>query len=302
MQPPLCNTGVSSEPGGETPRYFASLDWIRFSIPIDMPLQAPFPEDYPIYPTGEVIKPRYGYKQTAKFNVGACFWSDDHPEFRRSYDFSGSELAELVSLGADLNHMLRKAIHCSGKFSRLDLALDIWDDPRAKARSFFAHWVSGDILTTARKGRMIGDTEKRPQSGELTPVSLGDTCYIGSRSSERSLRVYDKALQLDMPDQLWCRMELELKDRVATIAAAEILVHGVAPITSAHLNCMIRSGVPWIKDALNAYPDPGLPPVGEKLTDWETWVVTVALPAVKKAYYIGLPEVLRAIDGLKPPN
>lgn len=278
-------------------QYYASPDWLRYSVPLELPLRDAVLPAVVDLGGGEPCKGRYGYTEGVALDMGHVYWSPDHPEFKRSIEFSGQEIAKLVNLGIPFDALVRQALSNHAKISRLDLALDVWNDRRASARSFFAHWVSGDIHTTAKKATMIGDTEKKNRSGELTPVSLGDTVYLGSRNSERMLRVYDKGKQLEIPGE-WLRMELELKDRMATIAGAEIIARGLEPITSSHLNCMIRTAVPWIKDALAAYPTYGLPGPGDKQTDWEKWIAEIALPNVLKAYHAGIPFVVRAIENL----
>lgn len=58
----------------------------------------------------------------------------------------------------------------------------------------------------------------------------GDTCYIGSRTSERMLRFYDKAGQQNIPID-WLRVELECKGGVAH-RIVEVYLHDYRAVVS----------------------------------------------------------------------
>jgi len=72
-----------------------------------------------------------------------------------------------------------------------------------------ASWNAGEAVSRWQSCTAIEETAK---GGKV----LGSTVYLGSRSSDAFLRVYDKALERGLTDgQLWTRLELECKGKLA---------------------------------------------------------------------------------------
>jgi len=120
---------------------------------------------------------------------------------------------------------------------RVDVALDSYD-ARVSPLTVFKHWCRhrGSCVSHAREAewKQSGVTggEKAELSGDLA------TCKIGSRWSERMLRVYDKggeryaALPPDStePFEHCTRFELECKDGAADAVCGELIVGGLKAI------------------------------------------------------------------------
>jgi len=85
---------------------------------------------------------------------------------------------------------------------RLDAALDV-KESGLKVGTFAGYVEKGRFLSRAKSGRRVY---------ELT--GHGDTVYLGSRSSLRMLRVYDKAAEQRLEID-WLRFELESKGAAA---------------------------------------------------------------------------------------
>lgn len=95
--------------------------------------------------------------------------------------------------------------------TRLDFALTAWfqDDPGAYPG--LAYWKASEHLLRQR-------LEKSRKMPVMWKSHTGDTCYLGSRSSQRFCRIYDKGRQSD--DEAYrqsVRVEVEIKSDLAQV-------------------------------------------------------------------------------------
>lgn len=91
---------------------------------------------------------------------------------------------------------------CVGmRASRIDIALDV------KVSELFAEELHCWSLISQRRATYIATHENRKRKGF--------TLYVGSRKSERFLRVYDKSVESNLLEPNIIRFELELKGSVA---------------------------------------------------------------------------------------
>lgn len=104
--------------------------------------------------------------------------------------WSGSALREV-----NPRAVLRNALNMGANITRIDLAIDIPSEPYWEALE--QQLVDGDAVTRARDHAMIRSRR-------------GRTLYVGSRTSEKFLRIYDKAAEQGSYDPL-TRIELECK-------------------------------------------------------------------------------------------
>jgi DNA relaxase NicK len=93
------------------------------------------------------------------------------------------------------------------RVTRLDVAFD-----------FIGCEETTDVVYAAYEGRQPGGRTLKTQ---VVYSSTGTTFYLGSRSSERMLRIYDKGRQQGL-DVTWTRIELELKGALANLNAEAI--------------------------------------------------------------------------------
>jgi hypothetical protein len=123
--------------------------------------------------------------------------------------FTGRSLKALADGGIPGVDMVKWALDQNASPTRLDLAIDVFDvkiDPAAMAALPRVKAAPG----TARKWSTVKGHDD------------GCTAYIGSRKSEKFLRIYDKAAEQGIPGGLWTRFEIELKGKAAKAAAAQI--------------------------------------------------------------------------------
>jgi hypothetical protein len=106
---------------------------------------------------------------------------------------------------------LSKIVFYKGKVTRLDLAIDA-HGTHLTVDDFAAAYERKEITSPAKSGTHIKNIGVD-----------GRTFYLGSRSSERMLRIYDKNAEQKIVDtESWLRLELELKKVRANNAAYNI--------------------------------------------------------------------------------
>jgi len=135
-----------------------------------------------------------------------------------------------AALGAKLLPFMRWCLE-RGHIARVDYAIDDRTGLLTPQKVIDA-WDRGDVVTRWRSYR---ETREVAKGGKL----LGHTCYMGSRSSEAMVRVYDKALEQKKPELQWVRLELETKGKLAHALAAEVVEKGGAAVVG-QLNRRIR--------------------------------------------------------------
>lgn len=146
----------------------------------------------------------------------------------------------------------------ANNISRLDLQVThrLKDGPRLLARRVYDALEGGEIVLKKARGQSIIEN------------SLGgSTLYVGSRTSEVYLRLYDKGVEAatETPGWLW-RWEVELKDAYAMALHSELTNHTSSPtILAGHVwRVWNERGIPppWIPTA-----DTVAPYVTRALTD-----------------------------------
>src|SRR4029453_1584469 len=73
-----------------------------------------------------------------------------------------------------------------------------------------------------RRGDLVSRSVERTYQGSF--VNDGYTVYIGARSSDRFVRIYNKAVEQKLKDgSVWTRCEVEFKKHQSQLAASYIL-------------------------------------------------------------------------------
>ena len=112
-----------------------------------------------------------------------------------------------ASMGDKLLSFLRWAWE-NGHITRVDLAIDDRSGGLT-ARRVKAAWDAGGVVT---RWQSCTSLERTAKGGKV----LGHTVYLGNRSSESMVRIYDKALEQHTTDgKPWTRLELECKGKLA---------------------------------------------------------------------------------------
>ena len=214
-----------------------SIDWLSFTI-----------NSTELYPTlndfgfsysdfYECPKGANGYKRMVRLhgsNLRVLFDGGDNMGIH--FDCSGSAVSDLIryfsdtlmvetpfdTLAYDMDLVviqeLLSLITLNGHISRLDLAID-------NMQNIYYRVPELEEIWNAKRCCCHFKTFKHITERDSSGVLVGDTVYLGSRTSELMVRVYNKQLEYNKKepenpiDYEWVRWELELKDARANSAA-----------------------------------------------------------------------------------
>lgn len=278
--PPARNTGVLIE---KQPFYRYSIDWLRYSLPYHYALEDVLPQWDKFVWSGETGPALPNYTHAAILESGRVDWNPSRPEQKKLITLTGDNLQELINHRYAAQVLVEWITRQKGlKVSRLDFAVDCYNFGGRPQQVYRKH-RQGKCQTRAKKATLINATEGKE--------SKGQTCYIGTRASMKYLRVYDKAAESKEPGD-WIRIEIELKDEYALTALHAMARHGIIEGGKAVMRKYIETGLEWFDNAMKEGEEGVyVEPVEHKLTDWETWVINVALPAVQEAMWKRTPGV-----------
>lgn len=150
----------------------------------------------------ERCKPRFGYKMA---------WRGKENGLVIQYHPARHDMGvNVIATGQTLEKISwRDLVDClrtyGAYFARLDLSMDV-HNPTFGIDYLAAEALGGYAVTKARKVSYVSS-------------SSGDTLYVGSRTAEKFLRIYDKGAQQGGERGVWFRVELELKGRAANFVA-----------------------------------------------------------------------------------
>lgn len=159
-------------------------------------------------------KAHSGYNNAILYENGALVqWHPNRPEMGTNYLYTGKVLATYQAYD-----LLRNHVRGGGKVRRLDISidtnapLDIWQ-----------------LFAQAKKEKMVTRSRTIPRYIEEN----GATMYIGAKTSEEMVRIYDKRAEQGQPDDApnWYRIELKIVDDKAVNAAHVLLNEGISVIS-----------------------------------------------------------------------
>ncbi len=125
----------------------------------------------------------------------------NRPENRIHVSLSARSLSVLQFTADEL---ISQIYSMDGKFSRIDIAKDDFDG-LLNITNLEDKFSIDEVRT---RFKTCNRMRSRKRGGGL----IGDTLYIGSRSSESFCRIYDKQLQTDSAGS-WIRVEMEFKGK-----------------------------------------------------------------------------------------
>jgi len=266
-----------------------SLDWISVTF-VFQDLQEVF---YP--PTKmsfEVTETRGigSYNQGVTCQYFSVYWHSEHPENKVLLVMTGTQLSEYRKGGNTESDLLVHFIKLKGNFTRLDFAMDIFDS-EGKPEDLYNRWHTPGLITKARSVNIV--------QGRREKENTGTTVYIGSRQSERMIRIYDKGKQSGLKLD-WLRAELEYKGGRANQLAEAMTKYGINNGGVVHMRQFIQfTDVDWFEKALQGeYEEFEIESIGRPETDHDKWLRKVVLPAVSEAIRTKTPGFLEAIQAI----
>lgn len=190
-----------------------SIDWLSVTFKTgftDLQLRKACSFGFPLK-TWAIDKGKFGYSTAFIHPFGLLVMSNhSRPEMGVHLAFSGRALHSLAEHDITGVSLLQWALENGGRVTRLDLAIDAFE-------------VEIDPITLASCPRIALEPGSARKWSSVKGHDGGATAYIGSRKSEKFLRIYNKAAEQHRNDILWTRLELELKSDSARAAANQFI-------------------------------------------------------------------------------
>lgn len=210
-------------------------------------------------------KPRNGYTaaiESVAYKGVVVMWSPERADMGVSVDVPGGALGLL-----DVWTLIKHVVDNDYSVSRIDLAIDVPE--RWSAKTMLKKLRKGEVLTAAKRWHHITGPS-------------GWTVYVGSRTSERFLRVYDKGAQM-RTDDAWTRVELECKGDYARGITKYLNQEGQLGAGNIIKDFAdFETYLPWRLAMASPTPFMGIPKV-EKQTDTQAWLLNTVAPCLVKA-------------------
>lgn len=150
------------------------------------------------------MRPRFGYDRIYQYSSGAVLmYSSARQDMGYHLMLSGSTLRAFAGEGVDSMEALRAVKRLGARVSRIDLAIDV-----------FGSGLSPVYLCKPNRKPYKGKG-RTPKFTQVGDIEDGWTIYVGSRASEKFLRIYDKAKESGYEGGTWVRIEVECKGMAA---------------------------------------------------------------------------------------
>lgn len=244
----------------------ATIDWLSFTFkePADA---ANYFALRPCSDPETTTSGKFGYRYGHSCAHGVLRLTDlANSQMGTHYIYPGSALAALYNDGSSPFDVLRKALSCKAKVTRLDLAKDVTKEGIQLE----------EIWEAIQAGHYTGTSQAHSR---IQSDAGGYTIYIGSRTSEKFIRVYDKGAQLNN-GQDWKRCEVELKGDVAKQVAR--IISQPSNSVGAVFDDLTRRMFDCQSVAWKSFRGDIVPlsvPKIEKLADRETWIAQQVIGA-----------------------
>lgn len=252
-----------------------TLDWISFTFKEHTREKEAWIREYADTETSIPVSPRNGYREACTDKNGLLqMWNVDRQEMGHHVIISGSCIRNLLEhRSVSQSEILHSVMHAGGSITRLDLAKDAQNVPMDY----------GAIWACLEQREYTGSAQN---TARLQGSDGGNTIYIGSRTSERFVRLYDKAAQTGNNGVLWARLEIECKGMVAR-ALAVALCHSANWSAIFNTTVLRMAHIQRDTDMDYFFSDTpcviGLPKI-EKRADTEAWIEKQVISAIAKHY------------------
>lgn len=187
------------------PKRLALIDWVEYTI---TDLDPTSHLSYLGFSSGLTeLQGGLGYSKSFMHDCGARIYFNGRPDMGTHIKFSGSALRKYPH---NVYNIFFSAHTSGAKYTRIDLALDLRDDP----------FTISHVYKKFREGlvsMLWHSCDLRESYGRDTKLQ-GVTLYMGSRQSDVYLRFYDKHLESKDPAFKGVqRLELEYKKDAANL-------------------------------------------------------------------------------------
>lgn len=250
-----------------------TIDWIAATFPSESSRKFTRKIGFNMWAKDVEAVPPRGYNVARELETGAIIaWHTDRKDMGVHVRLSGQTLRWYATKQATWHDILRWIKEAHGRTSRIDLALDVRD--------------STLTLTNLRKPNLhpYKGKGRTPKFLPMGTIEDGWTVYVGSRSSDKFLRIYDKAKEQGLDDENYVRIELETKGEIAhavgwefpekttdeCVEMAQTLIRGVADFALVDWQAALSS-----RDVALSTPQ-------GKDRDTFGWLIKICAPALAK--------------------
>lgn len=267
-----------------------SVDWIRGTFPVNGDVN---PENFTIEEKSRFVevKAHGSYNISLESELVTVSWHTEYPEHRVLVQMSGKQLSKARRLGHTDDDLIAWFAGGGARFTRIDFAVDIVKSG-GRVMDFYDFWQTERYKARCRQVNRI--------DGKGLSSKIGETVYLGSRTSTRLVRVYHKGQEQGTPDDDWIRIELEWKKERARQMGKDMMKNGVVCAGLSHLRDFIpRTDFDWFEVAFRDDIEQfNVDSLGRKATNHERWIFEVCLPALADAVSDGIPGVKVALEAI----
>jgi DNA relaxase NicK len=250
------------------------VDWIGATYPADItPQQA-----LPLLDWKRTGEGPHGHRHRHFDSItGARFDSGASERQGNQLQISGSALSEMRSYWNLTDDQILTILTAkNARVSRIDLAINLHEGT-VTPQGMYKAYENGDVKAPIREYDLTLGTRDNIK---------GETFYLGSRTSERYVRVYDKAAEMKIVDgDAWVRFEMEMKGMKARAAVHAIAEHGVVAV----INGQFQSFIKWNNREYNRAitgDSAEIKEQGRKETNAEKWLMNQVAKALAKQIYL----------------
>lgn len=258
------------------------IDWLSFTVPQSVD----FRHVFPLLEWSFVSVGMHGYRAQyvnpqTRIRVDTDATS---VEMGHHFTLSGDSLAILrEDQGSRDTELCSRVIRFGARSSRIDLTINFHEGHLTPARLRDAV-ENGTAKTKSNRSRFITGRDKN---------IVGDTYYIGSPTSDRQLRCYDKAAELQIVDHAaWVRLELECRRLVANGALHSTAENGIEATVNGHFMDFLEWNDPDYRSALDGKsvePED----IPRRLSDRQRWLLGQVTKALAKE--IAIDETFKTV-------
>lgn len=256
-----------------------TLDWLTFTVEGKRELSELFWLADELFrgATALPTKANHGYKWAVRTREGFVLQSGVRDDMHTNISCSGSSLSDYSDMWSDWEDHLAEILSSARNVSRIDLAIDIRD------KNILPDLVA---LVRAKAYKCAAQSFKVIESDKA-----GKTLYLGERSSERMMRIYDKAAQMNVPTQPWTRLELEVKGEAAKRCAKAIQEHGLFRVCRDWIIAFAWFDIP-VWHSLQVRSFSSYAPSQRKASDTRAWLFYTIAPILANLVAMGDDNIL----------
>ena len=270
---PLIRGVTSNSPATSPVRIHHCIDWLAYTVPYEIGYEAAFFPHEALALTGEVLPHNIqGYDTRLALTQGSVSLHSRYPQHKICVQFTGTDLYWLGKGGVNPLALLHYVPAVGGHMTRLDFAVDYFGP--SFPLELREAWEAGSLKTPAHA------CETRSKAKRNKRQEPANSTYIGSHTSERMLRCYDKAAQMNAQGP-WTRIELVSKKGYSNRLGEAMIAQGIGAAGKQAIRNFIHCEVEWFNRAVTG-PSVYIAAEPAQQHDTKRWLLEDVLPIFVK--------------------